>query len=407
MLARFLCEYGVELVAMESAGIYSIVVFMFLQAQDFRCMLLDPRSVKAFAGRKTDVSDCQWIQRLVSCGIPGECFVPSLEMCVLRSLLRLRCTTVRELAAIKMRIQKVLRRANFNLDHAVTDPTGVTGLAIIDAILAGEMDPLVLAEMRDVRCKKKVAEIARCLDGFFADDTMIMLRFHREQLDSKMAELEKLDEAILDYLERLEPSPVPAAEAAEAAPRRRLTGSSKGMERRRDELVRIVGGGVDLTAVPGISVVLAMVIISEIGTDMSRWPSVKHFASWLGLCPGSKISGDRVISAASRKVNSPAAHAFILAARSAGRSRTSVGDFYRRKSQTRGAPKALTATAHLIARIVYAMMRNRAPYVSESREERESKSRAQKERRAIKLAAQLGCVLMPVGRPEDRACQPS
>jgi transposase len=396
MMSRFLSDHGVETVAMESTGIYSSIVYKFLQKEGFRCMLLDPSSVKAVKGRKTDVRDCQQIQKLVSCGIPNECFVPTEEISAVRNMMRARSATVREKSDIARRLHKTLRLANINLEHAVTDITGQTGMRIINAIIDGERDPCVLATLRDTRCKKSAAEIARCLDGFYTVDTVVLLRFYRDQYLSKQAEVEALDGAILAYMEHLEPAnETVGADGAAPAPGRPLTGASKGMERMRDELVRIVGNGVDLTMVPGISVLLALVIISEIGTDMTRWPTVKHFASWLGLCPGDNTSGGKVISSASRKVHSPASQAFILAARSVGRTDTSIGDFYRGKKFTRGGPKALTATAHLIARIVYAMLRDRAPYKSETKEEREMKKRARKESKVTKLASQLGYKQVP------------
>ncbi|MDR1036222.1 MAG: transposase [Deltaproteobacteria bacterium] len=313
----FLREQGTGIVAMEATGAYSMPVFNFFEDLGYQCMLLDPRSVRMVPGRKSDVSDCMWIRRIVACGLPAECFVPAKEFSALRRMLRTRACTVRERSSAINRIVRCIREANINLENAVTDvtgKTGKTGKSIIKAILGGERDPLVLAELRDDLRKKSRDEIARCLDGVHTASTVIILGHHVKDFESKSALVDALDEKIVGCLEELEsPLPVPEdASAAARASRTRKRSSLNDQDRVWTQLVRLCGG-VGLTEIPGTSVLLALVIVSEIGTDMTRWPTVKHFASWPGLSPGSKKSGGKVMSAASRKVRGPAAHAFIMA----------------------------------------------------------------------------------------------
>lgn len=331
------------------------------------------------------MSDCQWLQKLASCGLAAQCFVPTREFSVLRGMLRTRATLARLKAASVNRMNKCLRLQNINLEHAVTDVTGKTGLKIIDSIIAGERNPLKLAEMRDRRCAKSEVEIARCLDGVYAEHTLIDLKIHRDIFAFHEKQIEALDAKILDYMGRLESGP----ESMSAAPVPVPLPKTK-LDMMGGQLVRIAGRGVDLTVIPGISVLLALVIISEIGTDMTRWPSVKHFASWLGLCPGSKISGGKVLGSASRKVTTPASQAFIMAARSVGRSQNAFGEFYRVKKATRGLQKALTATAHKIARTVYGMLRHGAAFSLEPMKAAEKRSMERKEARLTRQVAGMG-----------------
>ncbi|MDR1035974.1 MAG: IS110 family transposase, partial [Deltaproteobacteria bacterium] len=346
-------------------------MFNFFEDLWCQCILLEPRSVRMVTGRKTDMSDCMWIRRIVACGLPSECFVPTKEFSALRRMLRTCAATVRERSSATNRIVKCLREANINLENAVIDVTGKTGMSIIKAILGGERDPLVLAELRDDRCKTSRAEIARCLDGVYTASTVIILGHHVKDFESKSELLDALDEKIVGYLDELElPLQDPEDASAARASRTRKRSTLKDQDRVWTQLVRLCGG-VDLTKIPGISVLLALVNVLEIGTDMTRFPTVKHFASWPGLSPCPKESGGKVISSATRKVRGPAAHAFIMAGKCVGRTDTVFGDFYRKLRTKDGPMKALTVVAHKIARAVFAMLRNGARYTRESGAERE------------------------------------
>jgi transposase len=375
-------DHGTKTVVMEATGVYWTVPFVFLEDCGYDVRLLDPRSVKNVPGRKTDVSDCQWLRKLASCGLAAQCFVPTREFSTLRGMLRTRATLARLKAGAVNRMIKRLRLQNINLERAVSDITGKTGMSIIDAIIAGERSPLKLAAMRDKRCAKNVIEIARCLEGVYTERFLIDLKIHRDHFAFIERQIEEHEARILDYMKLLESGPeLEDSDPVQESPPKTT------MDMLGRELVRIVGGGVDLTVVPGISILLALVIISEIGVNMSRWPTVKHFASWLGLCPGSKISGGKVISSASRKVHTPASQAFIMAARRVGRSYNAFGDFYRAKKATRGLQKALTATAHKIARTVYGMLRHGVAFSFAPMEEAEKRNMAKREARLRKRVA--------------------
>jgi transposase len=390
-MAAFLEESGAKTVVMEATGVYWYAPFAFLKKMGFDVRLLNPRYVTNVLG-KTDVRDCQWLKKLASCGLAPECFVPPRQFFELRAMVRLRIGLVRQQSAAVNRIIKCLRMANINLEHAVADVKGKTGLRIIDAIIAGEKEPLALAGMRDKRCrKKKEEEIARCLDGVYSAYTVIELKCHRSILGTIQEQIEELDENILVHLEAFKPGPSGpgGGDSAPCAPRARKP-ADKAIDLAGPEIVRILGNGVDLTAIPGISSRISLAIVSEIGTDISKWRSAKHFSSWLGLCPGSKISGGKVISATTRKVNSPAAQALMMAAKAVGRSDNAFGEFYRKKKCSRGPQKALTATAHLIARTVYGMIRHGSAYTAKIAEERERRAAARKDARLSREIAARG-----------------
>jgi transposase len=402
-MAQLLRERGITHVAMEATGVYWWPVYRHLEEKGFTVRLLNPRSIKHVQAKKTDVKDCQWIQKLFSHGLGMECFVPDRATVGLRGLVRTRMTYVRSAATEVNRMHKALRLMNINLDRVVTDIAGKTGLSIIDAILDGERDPNRLAGLRDRRCRKGRLEIAACLDGVYAPHNLLELRVARSLYGSILELLEEIDLAIGEALAAF-PKGDPgdgAGRAPDAGDRPRPKRSREKAEGVADALALVAGNGVDLTDVPGIGANLALTLISEIGTDMSRWPSAKEFASWAGLCPGSKVSGGKVLSSATRKVKSRAAHAFIMAAKGAARTQTSIGDFYRRTRARHGPQKALTATAHKILRIVYGMLRHGRRYEAVATDV---------ERRGVKAkvlwisrqAAKLG---MSLAVPEDSALE--
>jgi transposase len=390
-LADWLTACGVTTVAMESTGVYWIPLFQILEERHFEVRLVDPRRMKHVPGRKTDVLDCQWIQQLHSFGLLDGAFRPSDEIVVLRGFLRQRAMLLRTCAQHIQHIHKSLEQMNLKLHLVVSNIVGVTGLRIIRTILAGERDPLQLAALRDRRCKNDVATIARALHGHYRPDLLFALRQAVELFDlyqAKVAECDAEIEAVLaSFQDRSQGKPLP--------PSRRKGGAYRNAPSfdARSALFRI--SGTDLTRVEGIDTSIALTVISEIGLDMRRWPSEKHFASWLGICPGSKVSGGKVISSRTKLCANRAATAFRLAANGLHNSHSALGAFFRRKKAQLGTPKAITATAHKIACLVYRLLKFGHDYVQIGEEEYERRYRARSVRNLERRALSLGFVLRP------------
>ena len=357
-LADWLKQCGIDTVAMESTGIYWIPLFEILEQKGFEVRLVNPRSIKHAPGRKSDVVDCQWIQQLHAYGLLTSAFRPDEQIGVLRAYHRQRSMLVNHASTHIQHMQKALEQMNLKLTNVLSDITGTTGMKIVRSILAGERNPKKLARHRDPRCKKSEKEIAKSLHGNWRDEHLFALQQAVELYDFYQTRIHACDRQIQDQLCRFEdrsndsdlPSP---------------TGKSKGSGKKltfdaTKHLYRMTG--VDLTRVVGLDAPTVLTIIAEVGLDMSRWPTSKHFSSWLGLCPGSKISGGKNFSSKSKPSANRAAHAFRMAAYSLHRSQTAIGAFLRRKKAQLGAPKAITATAHKIARIFYEMLKTRTEY---------------------------------------------
>jgi transposase len=357
-LADWLKQCGIDTVAMESTGIYWIPLFEILEQKGLEVRLVNPRSIKHAPGRKSDVVDCQWIQQLHAYGLLTSAFRPDEQIGVLRAYHRQRSMLVNHASTHIQHMQKALEQMNLKLTNVLSDITGTTGMKIVRSILAGERNPKKLARHRDPRCKKSEKEIAKSLHGNWRDEHLFALQQAVELYDFYQTRIHACDRQIQDQLCRFEdrsndsdlPSP---------------TGKSKGSGKKltfdaTKHLYRMTG--VDLTRVVGLDAPTVLTIIAEVGLDMSRWPTSKHFSSWLGLCPGSKISGGKNFSSKSKPSANRAAHAFRMAAYSLHRSQTAIGAFLRRKKAQLGAPKAITATAHKIARIFYEMLKTRTEY---------------------------------------------
>jgi transposase len=313
-MADWLLACGVTTVAMESTGIYWIPVFEILESRGLEVRLVNARHVKNVPGRKSDVLDCQWLQRLHSYGLLEGAFRPTEQVCTLRAYVRQRMNLVRYAASHIQHMQKALSQMNLQLANVVADIAGVTGMRIIKAILAGERDALVLARLRDARCKNDESTIARSLQGNFRPEHLFSLKQAVDLYEFYQSQIAECDRQILDQLAGFD-----AADGSGKAPPDSL----------EEALVRI--SGVDLTRIDGINTNITLKIISEIGTDMSRWKTAKHFASWLGLCPGTKISGGKPLSTKSKRVVNRAATALRLAAQSLLRSKSALGAYLRRQ----------------------------------------------------------------------------
>jgi transposase len=353
-LAQWLAQCGVKTVAMESTGVYWIPLYEILEQRGFEVVLVNARDVHNVRGRKSDVRDCEWLQQLHSVGLLRASFRPAAAMVPLRSYLRQRAILVEELTARIQRMQKALTEMNLMLHTVVSDITGVTGLKIIHAILAGARDPERLVVHRDGRCHASHQELVAALTGNYREEHLFSLRqnftayqFHLQQIAECDAEIE----ALLNMLAAQQPLPA----AALPAPRAKTTKKHAPAFDIRTPL-HVLTGGADLSQIHSIGPQAALQLVAEIGTDMSRWPSEHHFASWTTLAPNNKISGGRLLS--SRTPPSANRVAVILrrCAMSLGRTSTALGAFYRRLAARVGKAKAITATARKLAVLVYRVL---------------------------------------------------
>ncbi len=353
-MAKWLVEVGVTTVAMESTGVYWIPAFEILEGMGLDVILVNARESRSVPGRKTDVNDAQWIQRLHRYGLLRASFQPPLMIAALRSYLRQRDRLVDYASAHTQHMQKALMLMNLQLHHVVSDITGTTGMRIIRDILAGERDPQKLAGHRDSRCKSPMETIRAALVGNYEPQHLFALAQAVELRDFCQRQIERCDEVIEETLTALR------AEAATvpASPMRHIRRSRQANEPRfdvRSALHALIG--VDLTEIDGIGPSVALKLVAECGIDLSSWPTAKHFASWLALCPANKVSGGRVLSSRTRKSSSRVAAILRMAAVAVGRTDTALGAFYRRLSARIGKSKAVTATARKIAVLFYNTLR--------------------------------------------------
>ena len=360
-LAEWLTTCGVKTVVMESTGVYWIPVYEILESRGFEVCLVNARHLKNVPGKKTDVLDCQWIQQLHTYGLLRASFRPPEEICALRALVRHRDNLIRYRSAHIQHMQKALQQMNVQLTQVVSDITGVTGLSIIRAIVAGEHNPRVLARLRNSMCAKSEAEIAAALHGNYRFEHLFVLKQALEQYDFYDQQLRACDAQIEAKYASLPPARHDGDDVPPPPmPTRRKPRKNQAHFDLATSLYHAVG--VDLTAIDGIDALLAQKIIAEIGLDMSKWPTVKHFSSWLGLSPHNKKSGGKVLSSRTKKTQNRANTAFRIAAQSLSRSHSALGGFYRRMKARLGAAQANVATAHKLARIVYHMLKHRQPY---------------------------------------------
>jgi transposase len=351
-LADWLVHCGIKTVAMEATGVYWIALFQVLDARGLEVILVNARHVKNVPGRKSDVQDCQWLQRLHSHGLLSGSFRPQDDICVLRSYVRQRDALVKSAGTHIQRMQKALDQMNIKLHKVVRDITGETGMRIIKAIIAGERDPQKLASLKDYRVRASTQQIARALQGDFRPEHLFALQQEMRLYEVYRSEIATCEAAIREHLasfeDRIDPSDDPGPTRGKRADLRR-------------ELHRMAG--VDFTAIDGLDVLTVLTIISEVGRDVSKWRTEKHFASWLALCPRNKVTGGKVKSSKTQPSTNRAANAFRMAAWALANSKSALGAYYRRMRSRLGAPKAITATAHKLARIFYRLLKHGHTYV--------------------------------------------
>jgi len=394
-LADWLLSFGIKTVAMESTGIYWLPLYEILEEKGFHVILVNARHISTVPGRKTDVLDCQWIQQLHSFGLLNGGFQPDKAIAPLRSLTRHRANWVTSAAKHIQHMQKALRLMNLNLDRVVTDITGVTGTRIINTILEGERDPYVLANLRDKRCKKTVDEIAQALDGHYREEQLFILKQALSLFNFYNQQIKSCDETLEQYFLLIEPSI-----DIDAKPLKKSTKQTRHSPRNitcfnlRKELYRLTG--VDLTRIDGINASTALKVISEIGIDMSQWKTSKRLCSWLCLSPGSKISGGKVISSRTKKSTNRAAAALRMSAQALSNSKSALGAYYRKKRYHLGAAKAITATAHKLARIIFALLNTGGEYSDQGETNYEEQYNKRSLQNLKRKATKLGYVLVDI-----------
>jgi transposase len=370
-LVAWLKFCAVTTIALEATGVYGHVLFLTLLEAGFHVVTTSPKFTKQIQGRpKTDKRDCQWIQRLHRHGLLPSIFQPDDATHTLRDYVRQRANLVRLSGQHIQRMQKALELMNLKLTTVLGDITGVTGLKIIKAILDGERDPHELAALRDRRCKKGVEEIATALDGRYRPEHLLELRCCLAMWEKYQEMIAAVDEGIAAQLR---------------------------MMKKQTTLYLVTG--VDLTAIEGLDEIHALTLVSELGCDMTRWPTVKHFTSWLGLCPNFQKTGGKVKSSRTRRGKGRAAHALRLAAWSLMRSQSYLGAYLRRQRSRLGTPKAITATAHKLARIVYHLLRYGEEYVRQTEAAYAEQVRGRLEKQLHRRAAELGYELKKIEPP--------
>ena len=391
-LADWLTACGVTTVAMESTGVYWIPLYEILEGRGVDVVLVNARHVKNVPGRKTDVVDCQWIQELHSVGLLRGSFRPTAAIAALRAYLRHRETLVQSAATHVQRMQKALVQMNLQLPIVISDITGVTGLRILRDIIAGQTDPHALAQHRDHRCQASEAEITAALTGHYRPEHVFVLQQNLELFDAYQRQLAACDAAIEAHVLTLAaqapppPGPVPAP---------RTSKKPRANEPRfeiRTPLHQLTG--VDLTQIDAIGPYSALRLLAEIGTDMSRWRTEKHFTSWLTLAPHNKISGGRLLSSKTQPSANRSAAILRMAAMNLGRTDTALGAFYRRLAYRVGKAKAITATARKLAILVYRTLRDGLVYQDPGAAAYDAQHRVRVLHRLRQRAAHLGFSLL-------------
>ena len=403
-LADWLVRCGVTTVAMESTGVYWIPIYEILAARGMRPCVVNARHMKNVPGRRTDWHECQWIQYLHSVGLLRPAFRPEAQVCALRSVIRHRGELVQMAGKHVQHMHKALTQMNLQIQHVISDLTGVTGLAIIDAILAGERDATVLAQLRDPRIKASLEVIQKSLVGHWQPEHLFTLKQSRrlyaeyqQQIAECDAEIERLVgsfEPVVDpQVKPLPPDQKKNRNYAKTRKKRVSSQPAKPAFDLRTELYKVYG--VDVTQIPGLEF-LGLQIFSEIGRDLSRWANAAQFASWLALCPDNDISGGRVLWRGARKAHNRAGQLFRMAAYSLDRSPTPLGDYLRRMKSKIGPQAAHTATAHKIAVIFYSMVRHQVEYDQTLWEKRDEQRRLRHTARLKRQAERLGYRLTPM-----------
>jgi transposase len=391
-MAGWLKSCGIDSVVMQATGVYWMSLYQVLEDYGLQVNVVNAQHTKTLPGRKTDVLECQWLQKLHTFGLLNNSFRPTEEIRVLRSYMRQRERLVTAAGTAIQQIQQALTEMNVQLANVISDIGGKTGLAILRALINGERDPQVLSKFKHERIHASHQEIARSLEGNWRDELLFALEQNLALYDIYQLKIIECDERIATHLRTMEPKHQPEQPPVDASRAgRRKHGPEFYL---REQLCRIIG--VDLTRIDGIKERTAQILISEVGVDMSHWRTEKQFASWLGLCPDNRISGGKVLKRGTRQVTNRAATALRMAAYSLLRSQSALGANFRRLRRKLGAPKAITAMAHKLARLVYRMLKFGKEYVDKGAEHYETKFRQQQVKWLMKQAAALNFQVTPL-----------
>lgn len=398
-LATWLTATGITSVAMEATGVYWIPIFEILERRGFQVCLVNARHVKNVPGRKTDVSDAEWLRDLHMLGLLRGSFRPADDIVVLRAYVRHRAELIEGASAQVQRMQKALVQMNVQLALVVADITGATGMRILRDIVAGRTDPHALAQHRDYRCHASEAEIAAALTGNYRPEHVFALRQHLALFDAQQTLIAACDVEIDAYLATLmRTMPAPTTALPTARTRRQAQSNEPAFEIRLP--LHHLTGGVDLSQIDGIGAHTALRLVAEIGTDMSRWPTVQHFTSWLTLAPRNKISGGRLLSSKTQPSANRAAGLLRMAAMTLGRTATALGAFYRRLAYRVGKAKAITATARKLAILVYRSLKGELVYHDPGADAYNAQDRTRRVRRLRRTATTLGFGLIDLATGE-------
>jgi transposase len=394
-LADWLQECGIKTVAMESTGSYWIPLMEILEGRGFEVQLVNTHRLKYVPGRKSDVLDCQWLQTLHTFGLLAGCFRPDDEITPLRSYMRQQATLVKDSAQHIQRMQKAMTEMNLRLHHVINDITGVTGIRIIEAILAGERDPVNLAKLRDERCKNSEETIAKALTGNWREEHLFALKQQYWLYQQCQKALLEVGERIEGELARFPDK----GDGRKLKPKNRRRRTNQPAFNMQEALYRM--SSFDLTVVEGVDAYTALVVISELGLDLKKhFPTENQFVSWLCFCPGTNKSGGRQKSSRTRRSSNRVAAALRMAASSLHHSHSALGAYYRRMQARLGKPQAVTATAHKIARFIYRIMTEGMQYVQREQEAYQRQFRDRALRNLQRRAKQMGFALVPVANDE-------
>ena len=387
-LAQWLKDCRIETVAMEATGIYWIASFQLLEKKGFKVLLVNPRQIKNVTGRKSDVMECQWIQKLHTFGLLGGSFRPADPYCVARTYMRLRDDLTAGATTQIQLMQKALHQMNVQLSHVLSDITGTSGMTMIEAIIAGQRNPLALAELASQRVRSAKDEIAKALVGDWREEHLFCLGQAHQMYLKYQGDIALCEEKLAAELEKLpnkvDPNVKPMP--AKVDPKKKI-----------NEKLRLglyCKFGVDVTAIEGIGATAALTFLTEVGADLSAFASEKHFCSWLGVCPDNRISGGRILSSRTRRVVNRLADVLRMSATTLKSSRTALGAYFRRMVAKLGPAEGITAVAHKLARLLYSLIKYGHDYVRTGMAEYEKKNADRKMRALRKMAESLGVQIL-------------
>ncbi len=391
-IAAWLKRCRVKRVAMESTGVYWIPLFQILASQEFEVCVVNARHFKNVPGKKTDVADCQWLQFLHSVGLLRGSHRPTQVICAVRTLVRYRSELIGMASQHLLHMQKSLEQMNVKLHHVISDLSGVTGLAIVEAIVKGERDPQKLAKLRDKRVQASEETIIASLVGDYRREHLVTLESALKFYRSYKGNIEELDRKIEQALLELPNKNNEKQELAPRKPGRKASRNAPAFDLRQ-HCYRLLG--VDLTEIPSMDAITAHLVVTEVGTDMGAFPSSGAFACWLGLCPMNRGSAGKILSRRTRLGKHRLGIALRVAAQTLHGSKSAMGDYFRRMKAKFGPGKAITAAAHKLARIIYHLITTQQPYDETILAKQDENLKAKQYSRLRRLARELGCDLIP------------